>query len=58
MNIDLNIRSVMKGQIATYEDGNQFVRRPVPSDGIILETEKNTLFIPVPLDALKTALAV
>lgn len=42
------------GQIATFESGGGFARRPAPLDGILIDTRSQTLFLPA--QTLLTAL--
>ncbi len=44
---DLDVRFVFEGQIATFEVGGGFARKPVPTDGVIVETTTATIFIPI-----------
>ncbi|MDZ4693867.1 MAG: hypothetical protein SGI86_01880 [Deltaproteobacteria bacterium] len=44
---DLDVRLVIEGQIATFEVAGGFARKPVPADGVIVETTTTTIFIPL-----------
>jgi hypothetical protein len=44
---DLEVRPIRKGMLATYEVGGEFVRAPAPCDGVLIETERTTVLVPL-----------
>ena len=44
---DLTLRSIMKGQVATFEVDGVFIRGPAPSDGLLVETTTASIFVPM-----------
>ncbi len=44
--VDLEVRAIRKGQIATFEVEGGFVRKEAPCDGLYVETTQNTFILP------------
>jgi len=44
---DLDVRLVLEGQVATFEVSGGFVRKAVPTTGVVVETTTTTIFIPL-----------
>lgn len=51
------LTAVRKGQLATFAaaDNTGWIRQPVPADGVLVETDTSTVFVPV--EELQGALA-
>jgi hypothetical protein len=45
--LDVEVRPIAKGQLATFEVEGGFARRPAPCDGLLIETRTSTLLIPL-----------
>jgi hypothetical protein len=42
---DGEVRAIRLGQVATFESGGGFVRKPAPADGILFDLRETTVFV-------------
>jgi hypothetical protein len=47
MKPDIEVRLILRGQVATFEVEGGFARRPAPCDGLLVETTRSTILVPM-----------
>jgi hypothetical protein len=47
MKPDIEVRLLLRGQVATFEVEGGFARRPAPYDGLLVETTHSTILVPL-----------